>query len=74
MPATSDMSVSVSDTRQRFEKLDPTDANYRQLLLELLNHKELRPYIQGLQEPDLQGFVELLDKVCLRRITTIRRR
>ena len=63
MPVTSDISVSVYDVRQRFEKLEPTDVNYRQILLELLNHKELRPYIQGLQEPDLRGFVELLDGV-----------
>ena len=57
------MSEPVSDIRQRFEKLDPTDTNYRQLLLRLLSHRDLRPYIQGLQEPDLKGFVELLDKV-----------
>ena len=57
------MSEPVSDIRQQFEKLDPTDANYQQLLLELLSHQDLRSYIRGLQEPDLEEFVELLDKV-----------
>jgi hypothetical protein len=62
-PVTSDMSVPVSDIRKRLEKLDPKNANYQQLLLELCSHQGLRPYIQGLQEVDLKGFVELLDKV-----------
>jgi len=57
------MSDPVSDIRQRLEKLDPTDANFQRLLLRLLSHQGLKPYIQGLQEPDLNGFVELLDKV-----------
>ena len=57
------MPEPVSDIRQRLEKLDPTDANYQQHLLGLLDHRGLRPYIQGLQEPDLKRFVELLDKV-----------
>ena len=57
------MSEQVPEIRQRLEKLDPTDANYQQLLLRLLSHQDLRPYIQDLQEPDLKGFVELLDKV-----------
>ena len=61
-PATSDTSASVSDIQQRLERLDPTDANYQRLLLGLLSHQGLRKYIQSLQEHDLKGFVELLDK------------
>ena len=57
------MSEPVSDIQQRLEKLDPTGADFQQLLLELLSHQGLRPYIWGLQDPDLKGFVELLDKV-----------
>ena len=56
------MSASVFDIQQQLERLDPADANYQQLLLGLLSHQGLRQYVQGLQEHDLEGFVELLDK------------
>ena len=62
-PVTSNVLASVSGIQQWLKKLDPADANYQQFLLELLNHQGLRQYIQGLQEHDLKGFVELLDKV-----------
>ena len=62
-PVASDVPASVPDIQQRFRESDPTDANYHQFLLELFNHQGLRQYIQDLQEHDLEGFVELLDKV-----------
>jgi len=61
--ATSGIPTPVSDIQQEFEKLDPSDANYRSLLSKLLNHPDLKPHIQSLQEPGLEGFVELLDTV-----------
>ena len=63
------MSQSVSDVQQlqqfqqRLEELNPTDADYRPSLLGLLNHKDLKSYIQGLEQPDLERVVELLDGV-----------
>ena len=57
------MSEPVSDVRQRLERLDPNDTNFQKLLLELLSHEDLRPYIRDLQERELKGFVELLDTV-----------
>jgi len=54
---------AVSDTRARFEELDPSDHKYRPLLRELLSHKDLKPHILGLDGPGLEAFVELLDKV-----------
>lgn len=54
---------TTSGIHQQLEKLDPTDANYQQLLFRLLSHKNLKQYIQSLQESDLEIFVELLDCV-----------
>jgi hypothetical protein len=48
---------------KQLEKLDPSDAKYRPLLHELLSRQDLRPYVQSLHGSDLEGFVELLDKV-----------
>ena len=62
-PVTSDMSTSVLDIQRRLHGLSASDENYRPLLLELLSHKSLKPYIHGLQGSSLQGFVELLDEV-----------
>lgn len=39
------------------------DPSYQQLLPELLSHQELKPYILVLQQPELKGFVDLLDNV-----------
>jgi hypothetical protein len=57
------MPASVSDTQKRLKELSPSDAKYRPLLHELLSHQDLRPYVQSLHGSDLEGFVELLDKV-----------
>ena len=57
------MSPSVSGIQRQFERLDPSDPKDRPLLHELLNRQDLRPYVQSLQGTDLEGFVELLDKV-----------
>ena len=56
------MSASVSDIQQRLEKLDLSDDSYLPLLRELLSHQGLRPHIQGLDEPGVEGFIESLDK------------
>jgi hypothetical protein len=53
-----------SGIQQQLEKLDPSDAKYRPLLHDLLSHQDLRAYVQSLHGSDLEGFVELLDKVC----------
>jgi len=53
----------VSNIQQRLEGLNPTAADYRPLLSQLLDHRGLKPHIQGLEESDLEIFVELLDKV-----------
>lgn len=57
------MSTSVSDTQKQLEILDPSDDKYRSLLHELLSNRDLKPYVQGLHGPDLEGFIELLDRV-----------
>ena len=57
------MSASVSDIQRRLGGPNASDETYRRLLQELLTHQDLKPYIHGLQETDLQGFVELLDEV-----------
>ena len=62
-PVTSDISTPVSGIQRRLEVLDPTDADYLRLLPKFLNHQDLRTHVQGLQEPGLKGFVDLLDKV-----------
>ena len=64
------MVASVSDTQQRFEELSPSDDGYQQHLYELLNHPDLRSHVQGLHGPDLERFVELLDKVSKADIDT----
>jgi hypothetical protein len=64
------MSGSVSDIQRRLGGLSASDENYRRLLLELLNHKDLRPYIHGLQSSGLRGFVELLDQVSMTKTDT----
>ena len=57
------MSAPVSDIQRELGGLDPASPNFQQLLLQLLSHQDLKPYVQGLQEPELKEFVELLDKV-----------
>jgi len=56
---------SVPNIQQRLEKLNPTDASYRTLLFQLLVHQDLKPHVQDLQESDLEGFVEFLDRVSV---------
>jgi len=53
----------VSSIQQRLEVLNPVDADYRLLLSQLLDHEGLKPHVGDLQGSDLEGFVELLDKV-----------
>ena len=62
-PVTADVSTQISDIRQRLEGLEPSNEEYRPLLYALLSHRDLNPYIGGLQNGDLQRFVELLDEV-----------
>ena len=69
MPVVSDAPV-VSDTQKRLVKLDPSDDNYRTLLRELLSHKDLKAHIQDLDGPELEGFVELLDDVSGKVVST----
>ena len=57
------MSAQVSDIQRGLERLDPASTNFRQQLLQLLSHQDLRLHVQDLSEQDLKGFVELLDKV-----------
>lgn len=57
------MSASVSDIQRQLDGLGTSDENYRRLLLELLSHKDLKPYIHSLQGSSLRGFVERLDEV-----------
>ena len=54
---------SISDIKQRLDRLDPSGDEYRQPLLELLSHRDLEVHVHGLQGSDLRGFVELLDRV-----------
>ncbi|KAF9790826.1 kinase-like domain-containing protein [Thelephora terrestris] len=56
------MSASVLEIQRQLGGLNPSDDTYRQLLQELLTHPDLKKYIHGLQETDLQRFVELLDE------------
>jgi hypothetical protein len=62
-PVTADVPSPISDIRQRLENLEPSNEEYRPLLYALLSHRDLKPYIGGLQNSDLQRFVELLDEV-----------
>jgi len=62
MSVTSD-TPAVSDVQKRLEELGPTNDDYRPLLRVLLSHRDLKPHIRGLDEPGLEGFVELLDEV-----------
>jgi len=55
--------LTISDTQQRLEMLNPSDDNYRPLLYKLLSHQDLKPHIHSLDRPGLEGFIELLDKV-----------
>ena len=57
------MPASASRIQGQFEKLDPSDDNYRTLLRELLNHQDLKQHVLGLDRSGLEGFVGLLDKV-----------
>jgi hypothetical protein len=57
------MSPSVPGIQRQLERLDPSDPKDRPLLHELLSRQDLRPYVQSLRGSDLEGFVELLDKV-----------
>ena len=62
-PVTADVETLVSDIQRQLENLDPSHEEYRRLLYALLNHQDLKPHIDGLRKGDLQGFVELLNKV-----------
>ena len=63
LPVPSKMEASVSGIQEQLEKLGPSDVKYQPLLRELLNHQDLKPYVQSLHGPSLEGFVDLLDKV-----------
>jgi len=63
----------VSNIQQRLEGLNPTDANYRLVLSQLLDHQGLKPHVQSLEESDLKEFVVLLDKVSKPMATSTRR-
>jgi hypothetical protein len=54
---------SVPNIWRRIKKLETSDEEYRQLLHALLSHQDMKSHIQGLEGPDLQEFVELLDNV-----------
>ena len=69
MPVASD-TPAVSDVQKRLEELGPSDDKYRPLLRELLGHQDLKTHIHGLDRPGLEGFVELLDGVSVRPIST----
>ena len=62
-PVTADVETLVSDIQRQLENLDPSHEEYRRLLYALLNHQDLKPHIDGLRKGDLQGFMELLNKV-----------
>lgn len=62
-PVATDMSISAWDLQRQLVRLSASDENYRRLLLELLTHKGLEPYIRSLERPSLRGFIELLDEV-----------
>ena len=62
-PTAADMSIPVLDIQEQLESLNNSDKDYRLLLHALLSHRDLRSHIEGLKRDDLQGFVELLDKV-----------
>jgi len=53
----------ASDAQRRLEKLDPSDEKYRPLLRVFLSCRDLKSHVLGLQGPDLQVFIELLDEV-----------
>ena len=73
LSAAFDMSASsVLDTQRQLENLDPSNAQYQPLLHELLSHQDLKPHIQGLHGPDLEEFVELLDRVGETNVDTRR--
>ena len=63
LPVIVDVPTLVSDIRQRLENLDPSNEEYRPLIYALLTHRDLEPHINSLRKGDLQGFVELLNKV-----------
>ena len=53
----------LSEIGRRIDRFNPSDDEYRRLLLELLSHQDLRSHVNDLQEPELRGFIELLDNV-----------
>ena len=53
----------LSEIGRRLDRLNPSNDEYRGLLLELLDRRDLRLRVSGLQEPELRGFIELLDRV-----------
>ncbi|KAF9789477.1 kinase-like domain-containing protein [Thelephora terrestris] len=55
------MATPPLDIQRRLGGLSPSDDEYRGHLLGLLNHRDLKPHIHGLQGNDLKEFVELLD-------------
>lgn len=63
LPIATNMPTLVSDIQQRLGNLDSSDEEYRPLLYAFLSHPDLKPHINSLPKDDLQGFVELLDKV-----------
>ena len=61
------MSTPIPDVQRQLDGLDPSSEEYRRLLLELLNHQDLKQHIYSLRGPDLQAFLKLLDNVSRRQ-------
>lgn len=55
--------ASIFDIRQRLDIFNPSDDEYQPLLQEFISHRDLESHVHGLQEPDLQRLVDLLDNV-----------
>lgn len=53
----------LSEIGRQLDRLNPSNDEYRGLLLELLDRRDLRLHVSDLQEPELRGFIELLDNV-----------
>ena len=60
--ATANLQTLVSDIQQRLENPNLPNEEYRPLLYALLGRQNLKSYIDSLQNGDLLGFAELLDK------------
>lgn len=59
---TANVQTLVSDIQQRLENPNLPNEEYRPLLYALLGRQNLKSYIDSLQNGDLLGFAELLDK------------